>query len=393
MKIKKYIASTLKEGKTLIIEDLGSDAIILSNRTFTDKDGITKYEIVAAMDQAPNKSKQEKKPITQKQSIAGNETPKIKYPRAESAQDFDLTAKILSEINNINQKIENISDSMRYKFTGKQNKAGEILYKELRDTGFSESTAMTVIGKLTERNITTPDEFLSSATDILTEKIDIVPPFQKEEKRQVLCFTGPTGSGKTLTLIKLAVVAKLAMGADTFLISADTHKVGGSDQLQIYSTIAGIPFESAYTPGEIENILAREKSRDFIFLDTVGRNPRNQRQISGLLPYIDAAKPDITFYLCSAVNSQQNITRSIEDFSELGISSIILTKMDETYEPGIVIEAMKKVNYPISYISAGQQIPDDIFPAELDYLKNHIFEEKFKKSFTKKFAHIAGEAE
>ena len=93
-------------------------------------------------------------------------------------------------------------------------------------------------------------------------------------------------------------------------MSADTYKVGGSEQLQTYASIAGIPFEAVYNPEDLRGLLSKENKRDFVFVDTIGRNPKTKDHIEGLKDYIKASKPDAIYIVHSSTASENSMRRT-----------------------------------------------------------------------------------
>ena len=365
MKLKKFIAPSLQEGKILITKELGEDAVIISTRSFpnTEKDNKIWVEIVASQSSDEIYTPQKEEDIIAERHDNKFQVNDLQITKSENSSDLVDIRMMLKEI----------SDNMKYKFSGSLGDLYGGLYKLLLKAGYSESYALEITGKLSaEQKYTTSVQLLSAARELILKEIRFVQPINSSSKRIILAFVGPTGGGKTSTLIKIAIFNKLLLNANIILVSADTHKVGGSDQLQTLSSIAGIPFKAAYNSTDLKNIISDEVDRDFIFIDTTGRSHKNKKHIGEINEYLEPVKPDHIYFVGSATTETETFKESLKAFSNININSIIITKIDEAVSLGGIFEPLRKFYYPISYFSTGQTIPDDIEPAKYDYILNKV---------------------
>ena len=371
MNVRKFIVSSLTEGKRIISKEMGEDGVIISTRTFSNPalGGKESIEITASADHTPDDVSAvmpEKKFISKIQD----------YSEKSEYNSYHPENTTSGYAGSMSTKIDEIYDLLKYKYSGSLgDKFGE-LYKSIIKAGFSEEYSLEITGKLSSTHFNnTLSELKTFAKDLLLKDIKFSQPFQKTELRNVFVFVGPTGSGKTTTLAKLAILSKLIYSANTLLISADTHKVGGSDQLQTFASIAGIPFRSAYNANDIAKIISEEQDRDFIFIDTTGRSHKNAEHISELSDYIRASNCNHLYLVLSATASKNNLDETIKQFSKLNLGSIVVTKIDELSISGELLEVLRKYFFPVSYFSVGQEIPDDIEPATAELLANLILSE------------------
>ncbi len=367
MKIKKFTAGSLKEGKEKILKELGEDAVVLSSRTVKkpDSEGII-YEIVAAVDDTLVKPvKSEYKRSIRKDSIADSETSTEELSDENKAELLKNTGQIFNEIGALKDMIESISESVKYRYSEPLGPVFGKVYKALVSADFSENYALNIAGKLSSGfpNIE-QDKALEEARKLIVKNIRTLPPLEKGDKRKIVTFTGSTGCGKTTSLVKLAIVMKLVLESDVMVVSADTEKVGGAEQLQTYASIAGIPFRVVYTGEEIKKLLNEENSRDFILIDTTGVSQKDFGKIKEIKDIIDAAGPDYNFLVISAVTGSSVVSQILENFEILKPSALIISKLDEAPVLGNIIESLKNVSLPVAYITNGQKIPDDIEPAD-----------------------------
>jgi flagellar biosynthesis protein FlhF len=371
MRIKKYLSSTLQEGKAQILRELGEDAIILSNRIINRANEPEKQmiEIVAAIDDNPQSSSRRNGITPQEKTFLHD------FQEQETSTELlKVTGRIYDEIGSIKEMILQLSESVKYRYSSTLGAIFGELFKSLIKKGISETKALNLIGKISSRsNIQTLNQAIDAVKEEMKLTIKLLTPISTQNKRKVFFFIGPTGSGKTLSLIKLALVSKLVLEVPVLIVSADTLKVGGSEQLQLYASIAGLPFRTVYSPEELGNIYNEDKSSSFIFIDTPGINPLDKIAISKVAEFIKLAEYDQVYYIQSVNVSENYFHLSFDAFKILEPSSIILTKLDENSEFGNIIEALDGIDIPLAYFSTGQKIPDDIEPANFERIFEMMF--------------------
>lgn len=371
MRIRKFIASNLKEGKAKILDELGDDAIILSTRSIRKFDNENELiEIIAAIDDTPIKASGSKLKLPERDSFR-----KIDEERSGGTTETDFykaLSQIYSEINTLKSMIGEVSENVKFKYSGVLGPALGNLYKALRKADINESLALNITGKLSaEGKAKILEDIVPNARDILTRNIDIIES-HTDSRRRIQLFTGPTGAGKTLSLIKLAVVTKLLSNSRVYIISTDTTKVGGFEQLQTYASLATIPFRAVYSPEELESLLQVETSFDQIFIDTVGKSPTEPDYIPELVSIAEASKPDDIHLVINAASSENNLKQVFAIYRDLKATDIIITKLDEVSVYGALIAALSKSQIPVSYLCSGQRIPEDIEPASKEKLADLV---------------------
>jgi len=373
MRIKKFIADSLREGKSRIIKEMGDDAIILSTRSIADSNDPSKalVEIVAAIDNAPTKPSSSKLPVHRESSRD------ISSSSASEKSDFNSqVSQLFDEIDTIKESLKTIEQSVKYKNSSVFSKIYDRVYKRLIDSDFSEQFALNVAGNLSsDEKIKTMEDALRKARYLITKDISTVQPIDKGVSCKTFLFFGPTGAGKTLSLVKLAIVSKLVLNANTLIVSADMHKVGGAEQLETYASIASIPFKAVYSSEELQNVVSQESYRDIILIDTTGRSPKNEQGLEELLNIAGSVILTNRFLVQSATVSRASFASTVRHFSILKPDAMILTKIDEAETLGNIVEQIMQKSIPIAYFTNGQQIPDDIEPAERDYLSKMILDD------------------
>ncbi|EHJ01468.1 flagellar biosynthetic protein FlhF [Clostridium sp. DL-VIII] len=189
-------------------------------------------------------------------------------------------------------------------------------------------------------------------------------------------LVGPTGVGKTTTIAKLAGRLSLIEKKRVGLITVDTYRIGAIEQLKTYAEIMNIPFKVVITMKEMEDAIEHMKDCDVVLIDTTGRSSKNAMQISELRAFVQKANPDHVNMVISATTKNSDIKGILKGYSELEYDNIIITKLDETTVYGSLYNIVKIANKPISFITTGQNVPDDIMVPEKEEIASFILGEE-----------------
>ena len=187
-------------------------------------------------------------------------------------------------------------------------------------------------------------------------------------ERRIVALVGPTGVGKTTTIAKLAAGFRLEAKRRVGLITIDTFRIAAVQQLQAYAEIMDLPMEVVDDAKQMQGAIERLGDVDLVLVDTAGRSPRSDARIAQLRGMLAAAAPDETHLVVSATSSRETIINILNGFSPIQPTSIILTKLDETVQTAGPLAALDGHNIPISYLTNGQQVPDDIQAAAAEPL-------------------------
>lgn len=183
-------------------------------------------------------------------------------------------------------------------------------------------------------------------------------------KARLVALVGPTGVGKTTTIAKLAANFRLRDKLRVGLITVDTYRIAAVEQLRTYADIIDLPMQVVANASEMKQAARGMADLDLILLDTAGRSPKDEVKLQELAGILDEARPDEVHLVLSAVANASVLARTAERFAPVGTTALLLTKLDEAAGLGNLLPLLRDGGLPLSYLTHGQNVPDDIAPAE-----------------------------
>ena len=374
MRIKRYEAPTIQEALMKVKKDLGPEAVILYTKTFR-KGGLLGLfgrpmaEITAGvelnlMDDVARR----------RNSVAAGPTPPpaapsvapTNSPVSGSVDPQWGTRKVLQrELNEMKTTpIVQLGPSAREANQAPiLSEAFSRIRKKLSRQEVEEFILQKVIqGMIGDRiDPEKNDETTAWLRAFVEKNVKLAPPPSFSATPKVLAFVGPTGVGKTTTLAKLAARFSLVDHKRVVLVTADTYRIAATEQLKTYGRIMGVPVEVANSSEEITEILGRHAQAEVVLLDTAGRSPSNEEQMSELKQFIFRSQPDETHLVLSATTKYVEMLRIIEKFGgAVPLNRLIFTKLDETRYYGAFLNLMTNFQIPLAYYATGQNVPDDL---------------------------------
>ncbi|MCO8123826.1 flagellar biosynthesis protein FlhF [Stieleria sp. TO1_6] len=195
-------------------------------------------------------------------------------------------------------------------------------------------------------------------------------------ERRVVALIGPTGVGKTTTIAKLAAGFRIQSKRRVGLLTIDTFRIAAVQQLQAYAQIMDLPMSVVESADQMRGAIDRLGDVDLILIDTAGRSPRGDMKIEGLADLLRSAQPDETHLVISATSTAAVIQSALEGFAAARPTSAILTKLDEAPYTAGVLSALTSshdfMGVPVSYMTNGQHVPEDITIASADQLVSRL---------------------
>ncbi|WP_342404174.1 flagellar biosynthesis protein FlhF [Brevibacillus sp. FSL K6-2834] len=249
----------------------------------------------------------------------------------------------------------------------------------LRQQEVTEEAAAQVIQQVILECETDWDDAKASqvAEELIAKRLEkaVKRPSCIEKDVRYAFFFGPTGVGKTTTIAKLAAACMLKEKRKVGFITADTYRIAAVEQLKTYANILNVPFEVVFSPKEIPQAMERLSGCDLIFVDTAGRNYRNDEYVQGIRDLVVADQNSLNFLVLSLTSKYSDMKTIIRNFDDVPVSRVIFTKADETDAYGAMLNVAFETELSISYVTTGQNVPDDIIVATPRLIANMIMGE------------------
>ncbi|NHM29812.1 flagellar biosynthesis protein FlhF [Neobacillus terrae] len=377
MKVNKFMAPSMPEAMKLVRAELGNDAVILNSRV-VESGGFLgffrkkNFEVIAAVDPAP---KQKSKPLIKEKTKPVHETLKKAGNKEEelvthSKSDSDLIKEINGLKDMIRKELGN-PDRLRPVYPEPINHIQQLMEEQEVARDLQEH----FISALLERWYRNGQEgHEKKVTFWFREELD---EYLRNCQFGGISFTkkfvnvvGPTGVGKTTTLAKMAADCVIKYKKKVAFITTDTYRIAAIDQLKTYAKILDVPIEVCYNMDDFQEASRKFESFDVILVDTAGRNFRNPQYVKDLQKIIDFDQEMETFLVLSLAAKQKDMEEIYKQFSAIKINSLVFTKADETSIYGSMINMMHANKVGVSYITNGQNVPDDMIAASPEPIIN-----------------------
>ncbi len=301
-------------------------------------------------------------------------------PRKMATRPVDesrLTHQVQGQLSTLQAMVK---DLCRHSKGGGHNDWPEELFRlftDLLDTELSEGLARELVERVHNdpRAEGLSDLMMLKAhvAGMIEEEIRVVGPIQITPGRcRLAALVGPTGVGKTTTIAKLAANFRLKEKRRVGLITVDTYRIAAVEQLRTYADIIDLPMHVVSTPREMRETVERMSHLDLILLDTAGRSPKDEVRLQELKAFLSEAAADEVHLVLSSMTGARTLEQTAEQFAMVGATSLILTKLDEVQSPGNVLPVLRSSGLPLSYLTDGQNVPDDIEIADAHRLARLI---------------------
>lgn len=406
MKIRRFYGKDMREALKQVKDELGGDAVIMSNKKHAD--GI---ELVVAYDKEPdpqvaaNKvtipAKTPKTPTLSE--IIGDTAPdslkallekqaQTATPTPTPIQGVNPTSEIKTtaytdgadtapqvnsnqdDLKEMRQELKSLRHILQFQVSGlieqEQNRKHPLhgyLLQRLQQMGISEALAEEVVSYAPE----SADErqswlFLLKllANRLQTKDDDIL------SQPGVVALMGPTGTGKTTTIAKLAAQAAQKYGVDQVaIITLDNYRIGAFEQIATYGKIIGCSVKQAKDSSELSDLLFQFRNKRLVLVDTAGFSQKDARLIKQLDTMKQNTCANIRHYLVMQANCQYRVMQqTVNEYRQVSLQGCILTKLDECYSLGEIISVAIENKLQICYLADGQRVPEDLQPASTKFL-------------------------
>ena len=361
MQIKRYEVRSIQEAVTKIRSDLGEEAVILSTKRL--KGGkVPLLEVTAARDESEKMSSSREPRETQmidNNVISGSTgLDRIRNDIDEMKsllRDFKREDPIRRELCQLKEYLNNLMNVLgtweKNLFPGALSK----IYYHLVANGISRERAYNLVNTIDKS-----DSF-DNTFKLLEDKITkSIPVLNEKKKKGVIAFVGPTGVGKTTTLAKVAAHYAMNEKLGVGLISADTYRIAAAEQLKTYAKIMGLPLKVVSEKEEFKQALNRFSDKDIVLVDTPGKSRNDEGYMEKLSDLLNGSASVETNLLLSLTSSRENMLDAASRFGIVKYDNIIFTKVDEATGYGSMYDVIGQVGKPVSYLTNGQNVPNDI---------------------------------
>ncbi|ATG73210.1 flagellar biosynthesis protein FlhF [Zobellella denitrificans] len=284
----------------------------------------------------------------------------------ESGKDKGLN-EVRQEVASIRRLLEHQLSGLMWQEVERSEPVRAMVIRQLRELGFSDGLADQLASRVIPGSA--PYEAWEQIARSLTEQLT---SGEDDILRQggAISLLGPTGVGKTTTIAKLAARFAARYGADQVaLITTDHYRIGAHEQLQTYGRIMGVVVKQARTYQELAQALYQLRHRRLVLVDTAGMGQRDLRLNEQLDTLVGDRQIKIRNYLVLPATAQRRVLQeTVAHFRRIPLAGCILTKLDESLSLGDVIDISIQNSLPISYVTDGQRVPEDLRladPAEL----------------------------
>ena len=362
---KIYRAKTMKEALARVRRDLGGDAIILASREVRRRRllGIGPRELIEVTASATM-------PSGSIELLNEPADPGAARQLAGSTLSAAAQAQFGAQLSQLHAMVETLSRQGRIDHL-LPDLPGELVptYARLVEAEIPEMLARRLVRHVSDNlepdQLGVPASVQAALCEAVEQCIPIAPPIRAVVgTRRTVALVGPTGVGKTTTVAKLAANFKLIHGLRVGLITVDTYRIAAVEQLKTYAEIIDLPLAVANDPGQMSQAVEELGDVEMVFIDTAGRSPRDEVKIRELADFMAQARPDEVHLVLSAGAAERTLKSAVERFAIVRADRLILTKLDEAEGLGTILGVLGQANRPVSYLTTGQAVPDDIEPAD-----------------------------
>ncbi|HEY8426524.1 MAG TPA: hypothetical protein VIK73_10995 [Limnochordales bacterium] len=337
MRLRRYTAPSIKEALEKVRAEMGDGALIIETRRVRPwwrRWGKASVEVVAALDgPSPPERPRTASPTLADRPARGPapapEAPRVAQPppRLQVREDGTRRAEWFERL--VDSDVE---ASLAWEIVQR----AELL---ARATGRTMSEAV--------------------ATQVAAS-VPTMPLWERKGRPLFVMMVGPTGTGKTTTLAKLAANFALVGGWRVALVTTDTFRIGAIQQLRTYADLVGLPLQVANDVKELQAATAAA-THDLVLIDTAGHNPGDAERLARTEALARALPAHAVILLVVPAGMRQGDLRElVAAYRSIPIGGIVVTKVDETRCRGVLLNAPRWAQAPLAYIATGQMVPDDI---------------------------------
>jgi flagellar biosynthesis protein FlhF len=412
MKLKRFEALSLQEALQAVKAELGPEAVIVSSRRLQKGGGLfgllsqTVIEVTAALDPSfrmggePAGADRSLQSLIAKRLIP--EPPALEQPKpTKKEQSFSEALQVATVLDPVTQSLhemreeiqrlredqrdpERVLGPLRQELEGLRIVVGDVLgsqmskrveglpgdvmdiYQSLVSHGVNPQKAHHLVRAVVEMLGTAGLGNREALKSLLWERMEEAlavsgPAVSRHYGQKIMMLVGPTGVGKTTTIAKLAGLARQQdEHRRTVLITLDTYRVAAVEQLRVFAKILKLPLEVAVSHQDFVECMRRHQEADLILIDTAGRSPKDQAGHDELIAITRGQFQLETHLVLAAPMAEAVQMDTIHRYQSIPFHKVIMTKLDEMPTGGSLYNVLSQTGLPVSYLSAGQRVPEDL---------------------------------
>ncbi len=354
MRIKKFVGRQSSAILQRIKEEMGEDAMILATRQSPDG----RIEISAAAEGqhrvAPKAMADTPRPGFQRVTASPSES-------SELSIDRDIVA-LKEEIAHLRRSVQSVLTEPRIDFDRDMPPIVAALYRRLYRNGIDDvllEDIMLRLSRLVSPTGTVPSaEFRKIFSEVIGDTIRTSGPIGENGVRHVV-FVGPPGVGKSTTVSKLAA-RHLARGKTVAIVALSDPRIPMGDMLGKIAKLIGVPYALAGTRGDLTEQLGKFRDLDMVLIDAYGESPGDSEGMVRLTELLDQPVNLERHLVLPATATERYLVSVGERYHECGFDRLLITKTDEEQRFGSMVNSIVRLKTPLSYLSTGRRIPQDI---------------------------------
>ncbi|MES2369983.1 MAG: flagellar biosynthesis protein FlhF [Pseudomonadota bacterium] len=384
MNVKRIVARTSREAMRQLRDALGPDAVILSNRAVDGgvevlampaediaamappavDEPVVSLSHRAAMRETPSETEPEPEVTIKRRLIE-----RVAVPTEDSAQ---LAQSVISEIKSMQARLESQLADLAWRDLPGRDPAGASIMRDMLAAGFSATLAREMLETLPKGDAEQAQAWMRNTLmkrlNVMQSETDML------DGGGVFALMGPTGAGKTTTTAKLAARFVVRHGADKLaLLTTDSYRIGGHEQLRIYGKILGVTVHAVRDAADLRLALSELRNKHTVLIDTVGMSQRDQAVAEQVEMLCQAGKQIKRLLLLNATSHGDTLNEVVQAYQTRGLDGCILSKVDEAASLGPALDCAIRHELNVHYLATGQRVPEDLHLANRQYLIHRAF--------------------
>jgi flagellar biosynthesis protein FlhF len=403
MSVQRIFAKTSREALRRLKNELGEEAVILSNRPVEGGVEILAMPAsdVAAMTRLAEQDSQEsmapvppvfRRPPATAARVEVREAAPVRAPIAAAVEPpvaapivavappmisqptENASVHVLDEIRLMRESLEAQIADMAWSDLPRREPLKSGLLKEMLNAGFSAALARKLMEKL-PAGMHDREQGLAWVRNFLVKNLITLDGEERLlEQGGIFALMGPTGVGKTTTTAKLAARFVVRHGAEKLaLLTTDSYRIGGQEHLRIFGKILGVTVHAVRDGADLRLAVAELRNKHTILIDTVGMSQRDSGVAEQLAMFSQLGRPVKKLLLLNATSHGDTLNEVVQAYQGQGLDGCILTKLDEAASLGSVLDCAIRHRLNVHYLATGQRVPEDLHLASRNYLIHRAF--------------------